>query len=79
MNEPQMPKFEWVQAVKAVINLFNDGTFPGVELNALLISSGTPGEIVNIGAVEATGKILYLVEFTSGQVIGVFENEIACV
>ena len=76
MNEPKMPECQWGQFVKAAANLYNDGTVPDALPDALLIPSDTPGEIVNVGVVEASGEPLYLVEFTGGHVIGVFENEI---
>jgi len=76
MNEPKEPEFQWGQIVKAVTNLYNDGTFPDALPDALLIESETTGEIVNVGVIESSGEPLYLVEFTGGQVIGVFESEI---
>lgn len=77
MAEPQTPKYQWGQPVITTIDLVNDGSYPDVELNALLVSQGTRGEIVNIGMVEETGAPVYLVEFPDRKVIGVLEEEIS--
>lgn len=73
------PKYQWGQAVTATTDITNDGSYPDALLDALLASAGARGEIVNVGIVEETGEPLYLVEFTDGKVIGVFENEISLV
>jgi nitrogen fixation protein NifZ len=76
MIEPQQPKFQWGQPVAALIDLFNDGTFPGEPEGALLVKAGDKGEIVQIGAHAETGAHVYLVEFTEKRVVGCLEGEI---
>lgn len=69
-------KFQWGQPVTAAIDLVNDGSFPGAELEGLLIERGTRGEIVQTGMHETSKTPVYLVEFEGGKVIGCLENEI---
>ena len=76
MIEPQQPKFQWGQPVAALIDLFNDGTFPGEPESALLVKAGDKGEIVQIGTHAETGAHVYLVEFTEKRVVGCLEGEI---
>lgn len=77
MLDIRQPKFQWGQPVIALTDLINDGSFPGAELDALLIESGTKGEIVQTGMHEETNTPIYLVEFPGGKVIGCLEAEIA--
>ncbi len=76
MAEAKEAKFQWGQRVTAADNLVNDGSFPDVPMDTLLVPLGSSGEIVNVGLIEETGDPVYLVEFTNGKVIGVFEEEI---
>jgi len=77
MAEAREAKFQWGQPVITTIELVNDGSYPDTPLDALLESTGTKGEIVNVGVVEETGDPIYLVEFPDGKVIGVFEDELS--
>jgi nitrogen fixation protein NifZ len=77
MLDIRQPKFQWGQPIIARTDLVNDGSFPGAELDALLISSGTRGEIVQTGMHEESSIPVYLVEFPGGKVIGCLEEEIA--
>jgi len=77
MLDIRQPKFQWGQPVVALIDLVNDGSYPGAELNALLISEGTQGEIVQTGMHEESNTPVYLVEFQDGKVIGCLEPEIS--
>lgn len=79
MAEPREAKYQWGQPVTATADLVNDGSYPEMPLDALLAAAGARGEIVNVGLVEETGEPVYLVEFTDGKVVGVFEEEIAAV
>ncbi|MGP9813535.1 nitrogen fixation protein NifZ [Rhodopseudomonas sp. NSM] len=71
------PKYQWGQPVRAEVDLFNDGSFPDAPLDALLVKSGDPGEIVRIGLHEETQRPVYLVEFAGNRVVGCLEDEIA--
>jgi len=74
--EPRMPKYQWGQKVKTLIDLRNDGTFPDAEPEALLVANGGLGEIVQVGAHTESNTPIYLVEFGDGLVVGCFEEEI---
>ena len=77
MLDIRQPKFQWGQPVVALIDLVNDGSYPGAELEALLISKGTQGEIVQTGMHEESNTPVYLVELQDGKVIGCLEPEIS--
>ncbi len=77
MIDIRQPKYQWGQPVVALTDLINDGSYPGTELDALLIASGTCGEIVQTGMHEESNTPIYLVEFPGGKVVGCLEPEIA--
>ena len=79
MLDIREPKFQWGQPVVALIDLVNDGSYPGVDLEGLLIENGTRGEIVQTGMHEESNTPIYLVEFPGGKVVGCLENEIGTV
>lgn len=76
MIEPREAKYQWGQRIAATVDLFNDGSYPEREPEALLVSTGTQGEIVNVGYHEELDLPVYLVEFQAGGVVGCFEEEI---
>jgi len=73
---PRSPKFEWGQQVSAVLDLYNDGSYPGAPADGLLVAAGETGEIVNVGTHVETNTHIYLVEFREKIVVGCFESEI---
>ena len=82
MFEPREAKYQWGQRVTALIDLVNDGSYPDVPEDALLVARGTPGEIVQIGYHEEANLPVYMVEFATAKadkarVVGVMEEEIA--
>ena len=77
MIAPRMPKYQWGQRVRCLIDLVNDGTFPEAEENALLVPAGGVGEIVQVGSHVDSNTPIYLVEFNEKHVIGCLEEEIA--
>lgn len=76
MIEPRLPKYQWGQRVKALIDLHNDGTFPDVPEKALLVGIGDTGEIVQVGTHTEANIPVYLVEFGDRLVVGCLEEEI---
>jgi nitrogen fixation protein NifZ len=76
MIEPRLPKYQWGQRVKALADLRNDGSFPDTPLEALLVSVGDLGEIVQVGTHTEANTPIYLVEFGERLVVGCFEEEI---
>lgn len=79
MIEPRIPKYDWGQRVTASIDLFNDGSHPECELDALLVGQGTAGEVVQVGMHEESATPVYMVEFEGQRVVGCLEEEIALV
>lgn len=76
MIEPRLPKYQWGQKVKALVDLHNDGTFPDTEQDARLVSVGDNGEIVQVGTHTEANMPIYLVEFAPHLVVGCLEEEI---
>lgn len=76
MIEPRLPKYDWGQRVQTVVDLFNDGSFPGSGDAALLVGTGARGEIVQVGTHAEANVPVYLVEFSDQLVIGCLEEEI---
>ena len=77
MMEAGKPRFEWGQRVEAVVDLFNDGSYPERPFNALLVGAGDAGEIVQVGRHIDSGSFVYMVEFALNQVVGCMEPELA--
>ena len=77
MIEPREAKYQWGQRIVSTVDMFNDGSYPERELGVLLVSNGTPGEIVNVGYHEEFNLPVYMVEFQEGGVVGCLEEEIA--
>ena len=77
MIEPRVPRYEWGQRVRACQDLFNDGSYPELAGNALLVGAGDTGEIVNVGTHVDSNTPVYLVEFPANRVVGCLEEEIA--
>jgi nitrogen fixation protein NifZ len=76
MLDIREPKYQWGQPVVAAIDLVNDGSYPDMPDEALLVPSGTRGEIVQTGMHEEANIPVYLVEFPDGKVIGCLEEEL---
>ncbi|MHB9119145.1 MAG: nitrogen fixation protein NifZ [Burkholderiales bacterium] len=76
MMEPRIPKYQWGQPVVAIGDMYNDGSFPEQAEDALLVSEGSPGEVVQVGHHEESNTPVYMVEFQGGIVVGCLEEEI---
>jgi len=77
MSGSATAKFQWGQPVRAVADLFNDGTYPHWPEDALLVLGGDRVEVVQIGAHVESNTTVYLVEFSENRVVGCLEDEIA--
>jgi nitrogen fixation protein NifZ len=77
MIELRTPRYQWGQRVRALTDLHNDGTFPEVPAEALLVSTGDTGDIVQVGTHVESSTPIYLVEFRERCVIGCLEEEIS--
>jgi nitrogen fixation protein NifZ len=76
MIEPREPKYRWGQPVVATTDLYNDGSLPDAEDDALLVAAGGPGEVVRTGHHRDVDAPIYLVDF-GVAVLGCLEEEIA--
>lgn len=77
MIESATPRYDWGLKVTAVEHIYNDdGTFPDVEEDALIVAAGSIGEIVRVGLHEESNVPVYLVDFGI-RVVGLSEDEIA--
>jgi nitrogen fixation protein NifZ len=76
MIDPRLPKYQWGQRVRALVDLINDGSFPHAPEDALLATTGDPGEIVQVGTHTDSNTPIYLVEFEGTKVVGCLEEEI---
>jgi nitrogen fixation protein NifZ len=76
MTEQRYPRFDWGLPILAAADIHNDGSYPEQAPDALLVTKGSPGEIVRVGHHEESNAPLYLVEFQNGMVVGCFEEEI---
>ena len=76
MIEPRMPKYQWGQRVRALADLQNDGSYPNVPADMVLVSGNDTGEIVQVGQHAESNTPVYLVEFPGQRVIGCLEEEI---
>ena len=77
MFDPRLPKYQWGQKVVTLIDLYNDGSYPDVPAEALLVGSGAKGEIVQVGTHTDTNTPIYLIEFSEQLVVGCLEEEIS--
>jgi nitrogen fixation protein NifZ len=77
MIEPRIPRYQWGQRVKALIDLYNDGSFPHAAVDARLVGVGNTGEIVQVGTQTEANLPIYLVEFGERLVVGCLEEEIS--
>ena len=73
----RIAKFQWGQRVRALGDLYNDGSYPDLPVDALLVREGDSGEIVQVGTHVDTNTPVYMVEFGETNVVGCLEEEIA--
>jgi nitrogen fixation protein NifZ len=70
------PRYVPGERVRAVQNLFNDGTLSEQPAHALLVRRGEAGDIVRVVRNGDTGAVVYLVEFALNQIVGCWESEL---
>lgn len=68
-------KYRWGDKVKVMNDIWNDGSYPGVEENEVLVFQGQQGHVLQVGKDEG-GKFLYVVEF-GDKLVGCFEEELS--
>lgn len=77
MIDVREAKFQWGQRVRAAVDLYNDGSYPDRADDALLVSVGAQGEVVQIGTHVDSNTPVYMVQFGETNVVGCLEEEIA--
>ncbi len=75
MIETREPQYQWGQQVIALVDLLNDGSHPDHAPDAVLVETGSEGEIVQVGRHVEGNQPVYMVEF-DGLVVGCLEEEI---
>jgi nitrogen fixation protein NifZ len=76
MTPGEPARFSWGQRVRALIDLYNDGSYPDVPQDALLAAAGSTGEVVQVGVEVQSGVSVYLIAFGPGRVVGCLEQEL---
>ena len=76
MHDLREPKYQWGQPVVATTDLYNDGSLPDAPDDILLVVTGGPGEIVQVGHHAEANVPVYMVDF-GVAVLGCLEEEIA--
>lgn len=76
MKAMREAKYRWGQEVLAAEDLYNDGSLADLPEDALLVATGGPGEIVQVGHHTEADAPVYLVDFGL-VVLGCLEEEIA--
>lgn len=75
MHDQREPRYQWGQEVRAVVDLYNDGSLPDAPEDILLVAAGGPGEIVQVGHHQDANVPVYMVDF-GVAVLGCLEEEI---
>ena len=75
MREPRQARFRVGQEVLAATELYNDGSLPEAAEDILLVASGGPGEVVQVGHHPEAGLPVYMVDFGLA-VLGCLEEEL---
>lgn len=76
MPETRQPIYRIQQRVSCKVDLFNDGSHPEREPDALLVAAGTAGEIINVGRHVESSTPVYMVEFPGMMIVGCLEEEL---
>ncbi|TGD75127.1 nitrogen fixation protein NifZ [Mangrovimicrobium sediminis] len=70
------PRFEYGEEVRLVRNVRNDGTYPGMDVGALLIKRGAVGCVYDVGT-YLQDQLIYRVHFIGeGRTVGCREEEL---
>jgi nitrogen fixation protein NifZ len=75
MIDLREPKYPWGLEVRATVDLYNDGSLPDIPEDLLLVVTGGPGEIVQVGHHGEANVPIYMVDF-GVCVLGCLEEEI---
>lgn len=75
MTEPRQALYREGQEVLATVDLYNDGSHPDADADQLLVATGGPGEVVQVGHHAEANVPLYMVDFGL-CVLGCLEEEL---
>lgn len=78
MNEERFDeeRFDFGEAVRVIRNVRNDGTYPGMDIGALLVRRGSIGNVVNVGTF-LQDQVIYTVHFLdAGRMVGCRAEEL---
>lgn len=70
------PRYEYGDAVRVIRNVRNDGTFPGLDVGALLVRRGSVGYVRDVGTF-LQDQLIYTVHFFGiDRMVGCREQEL---
>ena len=75
MRAPRQARFRVGQEVVAATELYNDGSLPQADEGILLVATGGPGEVVQVGHHAEADLPVYMVDF-GVAVLGCLEEEL---
>jgi nitrogen fixation protein NifZ len=70
------PQFEYGQKVRSLMNVRNDGTFPGREIGDVLVEKGEVGYVTSIGTFLQQFYIYGVDFYERGHVVGMKAREL---
>lgn len=70
------PKFEYGQKVRSLMNIRNDGTFPGKEIGDVLVKKGDVGFVTRIGTFLQQFYIYGVDFYERGYIVGMKAREL---
>ena len=80
MPDIRLPMYREGQRVAATVDLFNDGSHPQRDMEALLVEAGATGEVVQVGRHVDENMPIYMVDFLAADgrpcVVGCLEEEL---
>ncbi|MCE5181873.1 MAG: nitrogen fixation protein NifZ [Betaproteobacteria bacterium] len=71
------PQFAYGQKVRSLMNVRNDGTFPGMEIGDVLVKKGEVGYVTSIGTFLQQFYIYGVDFYERGQIVGMKARELA--
>jgi len=70
------PQFEYGQKVRSLMNVRNDGTFPGKEIGDVLVKKGEVGYVTSIGTFLQQFYIYGVDFYERGHIVGMKAREL---
>lgn len=70
------PQFAYGQKVRSLMNVRNDGTFPGMEIGDILVEKGEVGYVTSIGTFLQQFYIYGVDFYERGHIVGMKAREL---